>query len=141
MPLPIAISPDGPKRSRAEISLSRARTENRLQSPVAHLAYPHGNKLAAGRREFALARGAGFKTAVTTRPAMIFSQTADHLTALPRVSLNGDYQDARILPLLTSGRGHRDVEWFTPRRRGVEITTNRCLWPRCSRKRRWCGHP
>ena len=40
----------------AEISLSRARTENRLQSPVAHLAYPHGNKLAAGRRACAWRR-------------------------------------------------------------------------------------
>ena len=26
-----------------------------------------------------------------------------HLTALPRVSLNGNYQDARFLPVLTSG--------------------------------------
>ena len=25
------------------------------------------------------------------------------MTALPRVSLNGNYQDARILPVLTSG--------------------------------------
>jgi peptidoglycan/xylan/chitin deacetylase (PgdA/CDA1 family) len=86
-----------------EMALSRARIENRLQRPVAHLAYPYGNKLAAGRREFALARGAGFKTAVTTRPGMIFPESADHLTALPRVSLNGNYQDARILPVLTSG--------------------------------------
>ena len=46
---------------------------------------------------------AGFKTAVTTRPGMIFPESADHLTALPRVSLNGNYQDARILPVLTSG--------------------------------------
>src|SRR3989440_9168180 len=86
-----------------EMALSRARIENMLQRPVAHLAYPYGNKLAAGRREFALARGAGFKTAVTTRPGMIFPENADHLTALPRVSLNGNYQDARILPVLTSG--------------------------------------
>ena len=46
---------------------------------------------------------AGFKTAVTTRPGMIFPESAEHLTALPRVSLNGNYQDARILPVLTSG--------------------------------------
>ena len=56
-----------------------------------------------GRREFALAQAAGFKTAVTTRPGMIFPESADHLTALQRVSLNGNYQDARILPVLTSG--------------------------------------
>jgi hypothetical protein len=34
---------------------------------------------------------------------MIFPGSAAHLTALPRVSLNGNYQDTRILPILTSG--------------------------------------
>jgi peptidoglycan/xylan/chitin deacetylase (PgdA/CDA1 family) len=50
-----------------------------------------------------MARTTGFKTAVTTRPGMIFPENARHMTALPRVSLNGNYQDARILPVLTSG--------------------------------------
>jgi peptidoglycan/xylan/chitin deacetylase (PgdA/CDA1 family) len=86
-----------------EMATSRARIENVLQRPVVHLAYPYGDKIAAGPREFALAHAAGFKTAVTTRPGMIFPESADHLTALPRVSLNGNYQDTRILPVLTSG--------------------------------------
>jgi hypothetical protein len=34
---------------------------------------------------------------------MIFAENAGYLTALPRVSLNGNYQDKRILPVLTSG--------------------------------------
>jgi peptidoglycan/xylan/chitin deacetylase (PgdA/CDA1 family) len=89
--------------ARHEMAISRARIENVLQRPVAHLAYPYGDKRAAGPREFALAQAAGFKTAVTTRPGMIFPESADHLTALSRVSLNGNYQDARILPVLTSG--------------------------------------
>ena len=86
-----------------EMAVSRGRIENALQRPVLHLAYPYGDKIAAGAREFALAQAAGFKTAVTTRPGMIFPENAEHLTALPRVSLNGNYQDARILPVLTSG--------------------------------------
>ncbi len=86
-----------------EMANSRARIEAALQRPVVHLAYPYGDKAAAGAREFALARAAGFKTAVTTRPGMIYSESADHLTALPRVSLNGNYQDTRIFPVLTSG--------------------------------------
>jgi peptidoglycan/xylan/chitin deacetylase (PgdA/CDA1 family) len=86
-----------------EMAISRTRIENVLQRPVAHLAYPYGDKDAAGRREFALARAAGYETAVTTRPGMIFPGSGDHLTALPRVSLNGNYQDKRILPVLTSG--------------------------------------
>ena len=86
-----------------EMAIGRARIEQALQRPVVHLAYPYGDKTAAGAREFALARSAGFKTAVTTRPGMVFPESADHLTALPRVSLNGNYQDTRIFPVLTSG--------------------------------------
>jgi peptidoglycan/xylan/chitin deacetylase (PgdA/CDA1 family) len=86
-----------------EMAVGRARIEATLQRPIIHLAYPYGDKIAAGPREFALARTAGFKTAVTTRPGMLFPESADHLTALQRVSLNGNYQDTRILPVLTSG--------------------------------------
>ncbi len=86
-----------------ELATSRARIEAALQRPVLHLAYPYGDRIAAGRREFRLAKAAGFKTAVTTRPGMIFPESAEHMTALQRVSLNGNYQDARILPVLTSG--------------------------------------
>jgi peptidoglycan/xylan/chitin deacetylase (PgdA/CDA1 family) len=86
-----------------EMATSRARIEAALQRPALHLAYPYGDRIAAGPREFALAQSAGFKTAVTTRPGMVFPGSAAHLTALPRVSLNGNYQDQRILPVLTSG--------------------------------------
>jgi peptidoglycan/xylan/chitin deacetylase (PgdA/CDA1 family) len=89
--------------ARDELTLSRTRIEDALQRPAIHLAYPYGDKPAAGPREFALARAAGYKTAVTTRPGMVFPESAGHMTALPRVSLNGNYQDARILPVLTSG--------------------------------------
>ncbi len=86
-----------------EMTESRARIENALQRRVLHFAYPYGDRIAAGAREFALARSAGYKTAVTTRPGMIFTENAEHLAALPRVSLNGNYQNERILPVLTSG--------------------------------------
>jgi peptidoglycan/xylan/chitin deacetylase (PgdA/CDA1 family) len=89
--------------ARHEMADGRARIERALQRLVVHLAYPYGDKIAAGAREFALARATGFKTAVTTRPGMIFPENAGYLTALPRVSLNGNYQDERILPVLTSG--------------------------------------
>ena len=86
-----------------EMAISRARIEDVLQRPVVDLAYPYGDRIAAGPREFTIARAAGFKTAVTTRPGMIFPESAAHLTALQRVSLNGNYQDERIIPVLTSG--------------------------------------
>jgi peptidoglycan/xylan/chitin deacetylase (PgdA/CDA1 family) len=86
-----------------EIATSRARIEDALQRPVLHFAYPYGDKAAAGKREFALARAAGLQSAVTTRPGMIFPESAEYPTALPRVSLNGNFQDERFLPVLTSG--------------------------------------
>ncbi|MCK1386028.1 polysaccharide deacetylase family protein [Bradyrhizobium sp. 21] len=86
-----------------EMAVSRARIEQALGRKVQHFAYPYGDREAAGAREFVLASAAGFKTAVTTRPGMLFAESAGHMTALPRVSLNGNYQDARILPVLTSG--------------------------------------
>src|SRR4029078_7421022 len=81
----------------------RARIEEALQRPVLHFAYPYGDREAAGMREFTLAAAPGSKAAVTTRPGMLFAENAGHMPALPRVSLNGNYQDARILPVLTSG--------------------------------------
>jgi peptidoglycan/xylan/chitin deacetylase (PgdA/CDA1 family) len=86
-----------------ELTLSRSSIENVLLQPAHHLAYPYGDRAAAGAREFRLAQAMGFKTAVTTRPGMLFPESADHLTALPRLSLNGNYQDTRLLPVLTSG--------------------------------------
>lgn len=86
-----------------ELTTNRADIEAALQRKIAHLAYPYGDKAAAGPREFALAKRAGFATAVTTRPGMVFAGNAAHPTALPRISLNGNYQDERFLPVLTSG--------------------------------------
>ncbi len=86
-----------------EMRVSRERIEIELQKPALHFAYPYGYKTAATAREFTIARKLGFKTAVTTRPGMIFPENADHLTALPRISLNGNYQSTRFLSVLTSG--------------------------------------
>jgi len=86
-----------------EIAGSRGNIEAKLNRPVVHFAYPYGDKGAAAARDFALVRKLGFKTAVTTRPGMLFAENAEHMTALPRLSLNGNYQDERLLKVLTSG--------------------------------------
>ncbi|WP_040302125.1 polysaccharide deacetylase family protein [Afipia clevelandensis] len=86
-----------------EMRISRERIESHLQKSARHFAYPYGDRTAAAAREFAMARELGFSTAVTTRPGMVFTENAEHLTALPRISLNGNYQNARFLSVLTSG--------------------------------------
>jgi peptidoglycan/xylan/chitin deacetylase (PgdA/CDA1 family) len=82
---------------------SRERIEAELQKPALHFAYPYGYRTAAAAREFTMARELGFATAVTTRPGMIFPENAAHMMALPRISLNGNYQTMRFLSVLTSG--------------------------------------
>ncbi len=89
--------------ARTEMADSRARIAAALGRDVTHFAYPYGTRSAAGPREFALAETLGFATAVTTRPGMVFAAHAGHLTALPRISLNGNYQEPRFLPPLALG--------------------------------------
>jgi peptidoglycan/xylan/chitin deacetylase (PgdA/CDA1 family) len=88
---------------RAELENSRAVIEAALGVRPRHLAYPVGDRTAAGPREFKIADDLGFATAVTTRPGVIFPQHADHLTALPRISLNGNFQKQRYAKVLISG--------------------------------------
>ena len=86
-----------------EIAASRTEIAERLGRPVRHLAYPVGDPASAGPREFALAREAGYATAVTTRPGHLFPEHAAHLAALPRVSGNGLFQTEAAMRALLSG--------------------------------------
>ena len=52
---------------------------------------------------YALLKEHGFDTASTTRKGVLFPEHADHLHALPRVSLHGDYQLERYVTLFMSG--------------------------------------
>ncbi len=91
------------KAVRSELEGSRSVIEAALGVRPAHLAYPVGDRSAAGPREFKIASELGFKTAVTTRPGVIFRRHAGHLTALPRISLNGNFQRPRYAKVLISG--------------------------------------
>ncbi len=88
---------------RSEMVESRRRIEERLGIRPEHFAYPVGAPDAAGRREFRIAAEVGFKTAVTTRPGVLFPDHRRHLTALPRISVNGEFQRLRFLDVLLSG--------------------------------------
>ncbi len=91
------------KSARSEIDLSRSVIEAALATRPEHLSFPVGDRTSAGPREFKIAAELGFKTAVTTRPGVLFPHHAERLTALPRLSLNGEYQRLRYVRVLLSG--------------------------------------
>ncbi len=86
-----------------EMAASRAHIEGELGVKVDTFAYPYGDADSAGTREFHLARELGFKVALTTRKGHLYPEHVNYLTALPRLSLNGYYQDLRQLDVLLSG--------------------------------------
>ena len=88
---------------RAEMRMSAAVIEAALRTRPAHFSYPIGDPTSAGPREFRIAAELGFKTAVTTRPGVLFPEHRAHMTALPRISLNGDFQSLRYMRALMSG--------------------------------------
>lgn len=68
-----------------------------------HMAYPYGYESAVGPREVRLAGEAGYVSAVTTRHGVLQRQHAQHLHALPRISLNGRYQKPAHIRTMLSG--------------------------------------
>lgn len=89
--------------SQREIVESKARLEQEFGRPIRHFSYPVGDAGSAGIREFAFARAAGYETGVTTRPGVIFPEHAAHSLALPRISVNGLYQNIDFVRTLISG--------------------------------------
>ena len=89
--------------ARAEMTESRRVIRENLGVSVEHLAYPNGARDVAGLREFQMAAEVGYKTAVTTRRGVLFPGHRGQPTALPRISINNDFQDARFVQVLLSG--------------------------------------
>ena len=87
----------------SEVVASRSRLAEELGRTPDVFAYPYGDAGSAGQRDFDIIREAGFAAAVTTRKGLIFSAHQHHLTALPRLSLNGGYQKLRYVDVLLSG--------------------------------------
>jgi len=90
-------------RARNELKHGADRLAEELGRRPDHLSFPYGDAESAGPRDFRLAEELGFKTAVTTRKGLLFEEHASHLTALPRVSLNGAYQSELFTRLYLSG--------------------------------------
>lgn len=89
------------EEARAEIAESVARIERELVRPCPHFSFPYGDATSAGPRDFAIARALGIETAVTTHKDVLRPRYA--MTGLPRVSLNGDFQEARYVSAMMTG--------------------------------------
>jgi peptidoglycan/xylan/chitin deacetylase (PgdA/CDA1 family) len=99
----VALAKLSEQDARTEIAENIAHIEAELGRPCRHLSYPYGCAASAGTREFQIARELGLETAVTTQKGLIHPEHAQALTALPRLSLNGDFQDVRYVKTLLSG--------------------------------------
>lgn len=86
-----------------ELVQSASVIEKAIGKKPKDFAYPVGDCGSADAREFALAAEAGYELAITTRPGVIFPEHREHMTALPRVSLNGNFQALRYVDVLRSG--------------------------------------
>jgi peptidoglycan/xylan/chitin deacetylase (PgdA/CDA1 family) len=98
-----ALSKLSPEEARNEVALSREIIAEHTGVLPRHFAYPYGDPDSAGAREFGIVRDLGFVTATTTRKGLLFPEHADYPHALPRVSLNGEYQHARYVELFLCG--------------------------------------
>lgn len=89
----------------AKLELTRSSDElaERLAKRPLHLAFPFGGPAAAVERDFALARDAGFLTAVTTRSGNLAFRHASALHSLPRIGISGNYEPVRRMRRLESG--------------------------------------
>ncbi|TPK38636.1 polysaccharide deacetylase family protein [Mesorhizobium sp. B2-5-3] len=68
-----------------------------------HFAYPYGYASAVGCREVGFVRDAGYTSAVTTRHGVLRAEHAGFLHALPRISVNGRYQNVAHIRTMLSG--------------------------------------
>lgn len=98
-----ALAKLGAGAARYEMVAGIERLSSELGRPIRHFSYPFGDRDSAGQREFDLARSLGMATAVTTRKGLIRDGGKLDPMALPRLSLNGDYQDPLYTKVLLSG--------------------------------------
>ncbi len=89
--------------ARAEIEESVKRIEHETGRPCRHFSYPYGDEASAGPREFQLVKELGLRTGVTTRRGVIHRDDSCEMSALPRISLSGQYRNPRYVKVLLSG--------------------------------------
>lgn len=88
---------------RTEILQSAKELELALGERPIHFAYPYGYPAAAGSRDFEITKESGYELAVTTRHGVCMRRHENHMHALPRISVNGNFQKVSYVRTLLSG--------------------------------------
>lgn len=91
------------KKAKAEMIKGRTRIKKMLGIETDYFAYPYGFESAVDKREVELAKEVGFEAAFTTRKGLLSAEHHDHAWALPRLSINGNYQSMAAMRALLSG--------------------------------------
>jgi peptidoglycan/xylan/chitin deacetylase (PgdA/CDA1 family) len=92
-----------PADARSEIEQSLRVMKAQFGKAPMHFSYPIGSEAACGPREFAIAKELGLRSAVTTRPGGLYARHRKSMQALPRVSLNGNFQARRYVDVFATG--------------------------------------
>lgn len=98
-----ALSRLSPQEARTEMRLSAEYVETITGKRPVSIAYPYGTPDAVCDRDQAIAGELGFTVGVTTQPRTLGEKQASRIMALPRISLNGYYQQPRYVSALASG--------------------------------------
>lgn len=77
--------------------------EEKLGRRPKHFAYPYGKSHAVSLRDADMMRDIGFASSVTTLPGVLQSANARDPMMLPRVSLNGRFQDPEVVDQYLTG--------------------------------------
>ncbi|MCJ8517540.1 polysaccharide deacetylase family protein [Pseudorhizobium tarimense] len=98
-----AVSRLSPQEAREELRQSADWLERLTGERPSTFAFPYGTRAAVAARDVEIAKDLGFSVAVTTQPGTLSERSLDHLTGLPRISLNGYFQRPKYVSALASG--------------------------------------
>ncbi|WP_305985136.1 polysaccharide deacetylase family protein [Roseibium sp. MMSF_3544] len=89
--------------ARADVLKGMKILEMELGRRPKHFAYPYGKSHAVSLRDADILRDIGFSSSVTTLPGVLQSSNARDPMMLPRVSLNGRFQDPAVVDQYLTG--------------------------------------
>ncbi|WP_208996940.1 polysaccharide deacetylase family protein [Roseibium denhamense] len=93
----------GEEDARLDVLRGLTRLEAELGRRPKHFAYPYGKPYAVCERDARMLREIGFASSLTTFPGVLQSANARDPMMLPRVSLNGRFQDPAVIDQCLTG--------------------------------------